>query len=213
MKHNNKDTILARRLRRVVAVAAVAGFFGTSASAAAFTFSQTGYADGATLTGSFMGEDLNSDGWLSHFALGLDQELSDFGLAFSGNARVEAFTFGLDDLQEFSFSLMGDSLLGNDLSLDPFAGGEGISVFDFNFGYFSGQLSALADGGMVQNFNSGGMDDAVMAIQVAGPDGGVGPPDDRPSAVPDSSNAAVLLLSGLAGLIAIRTSVGRIKKA
>ena len=69
-----------------LAVAAAALLVGTPSHAASYSFSQTGFDDGASITGSFAGEDGDGDGWLFLY------ELSDFSLSFSGNAVVSAFT-------------------------------------------------------------------------------------------------------------------------
>ncbi len=54
-----------------------------------FEFTQTGFSEGAVVTGSFEGEDINNDGQLSQQT---DNEITLFHMAFSGNSSVPAFT-------------------------------------------------------------------------------------------------------------------------
>lgn len=59
------------------------------AHAETFTITQTGFAEGAVVSGYFVGHDDNGDGWL------LPYEMSDFSLSFSGNSIVGAFTHSM----------------------------------------------------------------------------------------------------------------------
>ena len=59
-----------------------------------FTFVQAGFSDGAEVTGSFSGVDLDGNGQLSTF----ESELTAFEMSFSGNRLVDGFSLGLDDL-------------------------------------------------------------------------------------------------------------------
>lgn len=76
----------------------------TAAQAQSYTFSQTGYADGATLTGAFSGHDDDGDGVL----IGI--ELSDFGFHFSGNRAIESFSHGMDNRAGFVFDIASQTL-------------------------------------------------------------------------------------------------------
>ena len=78
-----------------------------------YNFSQGGYQGGATVSGSFAGEDLNGDGYLYSFMYN-PGELTAFELTFSGNDDVAAFTLGLSNLGGFIFRL-GGSVLGDDV--------------------------------------------------------------------------------------------------
>ncbi|HEY0956787.1 MAG TPA: PEP-CTERM sorting domain-containing protein [Roseateles sp.] len=69
------------------------------AQAQGFTFTQGGYADGATLSGSFAGTDLDGDGWLYGY------ELTAFELHWSGNRAVQAFSHALGDRSGIEFEL------------------------------------------------------------------------------------------------------------
>lgn len=62
-----------------------------------FQFLQTGYADGASISGSFSGSDVDGDGWV------LLDELSAFTLQFSGNHVMAGFTHDLGALTDFRF--------------------------------------------------------------------------------------------------------------
>lgn len=56
-----------------------------------FSFLQTGFADGAVLSGRLVGEDADGDGYLVNI------ELSAFELRWSGNRAVAAFDHSMDD--------------------------------------------------------------------------------------------------------------------
>jgi hypothetical protein len=78
----------------------------TQAQTQRFTFSHSGFSEGAVLTGFFSGEDLDGDGKLSS----LEGEVTDFAMHFSGNARVAAFSIGLDELDGLVYFLNGGPL-------------------------------------------------------------------------------------------------------
>lgn len=94
----------------------------TDLGAGAYSFSQTGFAQGAYISGSFTGFDLDGDLQLSSFS----NEISNFFVSFSGNNTVMSWssTSGI-----LVFDLNGSSLLG-----DGTAGAEqeGMSTFDFS---------------------------------------------------------------------------------
>ncbi len=81
-------------MRHFFVAAMAASLSATPAAAATFTFIQSGYADGAKLTGSFAGSDLNGDGKISSF----DNEVSAFSVLFGGNSQVAAFTLDQSSL-------------------------------------------------------------------------------------------------------------------
>lgn len=87
-----------------------------------YTFSQGGYADGATVTGHFAGSDIDGDGWIYGY------ELTEFELNWSGNRAVEAFSLGFDERAGIEFQL-------SDRSLQHMAGfsqdGEGVRHFSY----------------------------------------------------------------------------------
>ena len=92
---------------RVLTAFAGALLLSNPATAAVFTFTQGGYADGATVTGSFAGSDLNHDGEISLY----DGEVSAFSADFSGNTILGALHFGYGDLNGLVYD--GDGLLGD----------------------------------------------------------------------------------------------------
>lgn len=89
----------ALRLSTLTVLLALTAALAQPAQAETFSFSQGGYADGATLTGSFSGTDLDGDGWLYGY------ELTAFELHWSGNRAVEAFSHGFDDRSGLEFNL------------------------------------------------------------------------------------------------------------
>jgi hypothetical protein len=109
-----------------------------------FTFSQTGYSEGAMVSGAFSGVDLDGNGILAHFpgqsAPPLNVfELTAFSMHFSGNSLAPPFDLALDDLYGFVYQL-GTNGIGDDPALDPDFGElmEGIGAIGTNFFYTSG---------------------------------------------------------------------------
>ena len=114
----------------------VAGFGTANAAPMCFNFSQTGYSGGATVTGSFCGNDLNNDGWLADVTGAQTGEITSYSMSFSGNGFVSPFSHTLLDL--FNPSLgsfdglvyrIGTQYLGDDnilpyegLAAGPFGG-------------------------------------------------------------------------------------------
>ena len=90
------------------------------ASATIYTFTQGGFAEGATITGSFVGNDSDTNGQISAFA----GEVTDFNAVFSGNSVVGALTFDFADLFGLVYDLDGD--IGDGVILDI----EGIWAID-----------------------------------------------------------------------------------
>src|SRR5262249_12438476 len=73
----------------LVAAAPLAAALAAPVRADTFLIHQTGYADGARVTGWFQGEDADHDGWIFPF------ETTNFLLSFSGNSIVGAFTHSM----------------------------------------------------------------------------------------------------------------------
>ncbi len=96
---------------------------GMAAQAASYTFVQTGFEGGGTVSGSFSGNDLDGDGWLFGY------ELSAFTLSFSGNAQVAAFTHTKANLGGIGW-FIGDAFIGgrNDNYLQTSRTSQGRSV-------------------------------------------------------------------------------------
>ena len=106
---------------------ACASFSATPAAAVtsnlSYTFSQSGYAEGATVTGAFTGADLDGNGILVHFpppgGLPIQHlELTSWSMHFSGNSRSPAFDLSLNDLYGFVYQI-GTSGIGDDPAFDP----------------------------------------------------------------------------------------------
>jgi hypothetical protein len=71
-----------------------------------FSFSQAGFSEGAGVTGTFTGSDLDLDGQLSSF----EGEILAFSMTFSGNSIVPTFSLGLVDLFGLVYDLDGGPL-------------------------------------------------------------------------------------------------------
>ena len=75
-----------------------------------FTFVQSGFTDGASVTGSFTATDLDGDGQILFFSP-IDppfDEVTAFAASFSGNALVPAFALDFTDLFGLVYDLDGD---------------------------------------------------------------------------------------------------------
>lgn len=119
----------------------------TQVSPGSYTFSQAGFSGGASVTGSFVGSDLNGDGQLSYFTAPpnptLPLEVTDFTLSFSGNALVPAFSFTFPELDNLNYQFgptLGTSpALINGLN-------EGIESGSTDRFYISGEGPLVAEG-------------------------------------------------------------------
>jgi hypothetical protein len=100
-----------------------------SAGAATFSFSQSGFEEGASVSGSFTGDDSDLNGQLSFFT----GEISDFAMSFSGNSLVPAFSLGFGNLTGLVYDLDGGPL-GDGFLIDI----EGIAASDPSFSYSVG---------------------------------------------------------------------------
>jgi hypothetical protein len=104
----------------LAAAAGLLAFSASPASASLFLFTQGGFEEGATITGSFVGADTDLDGQISAF----DGEVTDFTAAFSGNSLIGPLAFTFADLFGLVYDLDGD--IGDGLTLDM----EGIRADD-----------------------------------------------------------------------------------
>jgi hypothetical protein len=129
-----------------------------------YSYIQTGYTDGATVSGSFTGADLDGNGVLVHFMAPDGQgdppfsalELTAFAMHFSGNSLAPAFDLTLDDLYGFVFEIDTDGI-GDDPAFDPNIGGditEGIGAIGGAHFYTSG----LGPNGMIGGYVGGQID-------------------------------------------------------
>jgi len=174
-------------LRSIFVVAVVSLFCARNSQAIedqplSFTFLQAGFAEGAMVTGSFTGVDLDGNGILVHFPLSEGGfpvealELTDFSLNFSGNSLAPAFDLSLADLFGMVFEIeSGD--LGDDPAFDPTIDGtliEGLGLIGTNYYYAAGQGPTSSDGGFVGvqvdgpngDFVGNALDSSVQLIQV-----------------------------------------------
>jgi hypothetical protein len=118
---------------------------GTASSAIVkYNFSQSGYDEGAVVTGMFEGEDTNGDGVLvGNDGPGGFNEVTGFNLEFSGNSIVPAFTFDFADFAN-NGTLVYDSNDGSflgDSFIEGLGLGEGLIVI--------GHSGAIDDFGII----------------------------------------------------------------
>ncbi len=123
---------------------------------------QDGFSEGASVTGSFSGADLDGNGILVHFPTDgapfpiEHLELSAFSMHFSGNSLSPAFDLTLDDLYGFVYEI-GTSGVGDDPAFDPTVNRdliEGIGLIGANHFYSSG----LGPNGVVGGYVGGQID-------------------------------------------------------
>jgi hypothetical protein len=121
----------------------------SAANAAVYNFTQTGYEEGATISGSFVANDLTSNGKIEGTIYSNFNEISAFTVSFSGNSLVSAFTHTLSDLEfliyNTSRSVLGDQ--GQEVIAPNWFGTTG-------FFYITG-VGTGEQGGYVQNLDTG----------------------------------------------------------
>lgn len=122
-------------LRRLASLAALSlAAFSAPAQAYTYSFYQDGFAAGGTVSGYFTGTDLDGDGYISGFS-GVPDEVTDFGLSFSGNALVGAFTLDYADFLQSVVEGLGVvyQLGTHTIGADPFGLTNGLMfVADFD---------------------------------------------------------------------------------
>lgn len=96
-----------------IALVASTLVLSTSVNAVTYNFYQSGYAEGAFVSGTFTGDDLDFNGQLSSF----NNEVTDFTMSFSGNSLVPTFSLGFLDLDGVVYDLNGGPL-GDGTSLE-----------------------------------------------------------------------------------------------
>jgi len=125
--------LIASMVASTLAFAAPAG-----ATVRYFEFRIDGFTDGATVTGSFAGEDADADGTLEQFAAQGYFELSSFSAHFSGNSLVDAHDWTLSDLGLSGLIYaFGPALNGT----GGHFGVEGVTAYDGSLLLLGGQAS------------------------------------------------------------------------
>lgn len=169
-------------------VAAALSLGALSAQATSYTFSQTGFTGGGSISGSFTGVDLNNDGILGSSI----SEISAFSLSFTGDSQVASFSLGLNDLSGLVFYIQKGNFIGEDGAAST---GEGIGAYNTNFSYFSGIGQDLnftgGNGGQIGDgeFNVFTTTNSLISV----------------TAVPEPASFAMLLAGlGLMGAVAVR---------
>ena len=98
---------------------AISAVSSANAGVLAFDFVHEGFTEDAFISGTFVGEDLNGDGFLS-FQTDIGppfDELTSFSIEFSGNSLVPAFSFNSslpDSFGALLYDFGGGPRLGND---------------------------------------------------------------------------------------------------
>ncbi|WP_446810778.1 hypothetical protein ACH50O_04150 [Methylomonas sp. 2BW1-5-20] len=133
-----------------LALTVVAALTASGANAAVYNFVQTGFDDGATISGSFTVNDADNSGqinvgsaiWGMNF-----NEISAFSLSFSGNSIVGAFTHNLADLSAMVYNVgspyLGDEIGGaqQELIATNYFGSTGFDYYSgMGFGGFGGAV-------------------------------------------------------------------------
>ena len=156
----------------------------SSAQASLYDFSQTGFSEGATISGSFQANDLNGNGLIQGSVFSDFSEISAFSLSFSGNSDVPAFSQSFSDLSFLGYSL-GQNQLG---AANP----EGLATNwfgDSGYTYVSGVYANGAQGGGIIDWSTGFSTETSQLLSISA------------APVPESASLT-LLLTGLAGLTA-----------
>jgi hypothetical protein len=171
------------------ALAAAIATLPLLASATTYTFTQTGYEDGAFISGSFTGSDLDHDGQINS-AFG---EISNFTMYFSGNSIMPAFSHDPAETFDVVYTV-GSHTLGTWGGKDK----EGIMSNWGNptgFDFATGMGPTGDKGGRIIHHDDLTVTFSDELVQV--------------SAVPEPSTAAMTLAGlGLLGLVAARRRRG-----
>jgi len=159
-------SVIKRALVLVLAVGTSWWFGALPAKALtnlSYTLFQSGYSEGAAVTGAFSGADLDGNGLLVHFPKNggpeppiAHLELTAFSMHFSGNSLSPAFDLALGDLYGFVYQI-GTNGVGDDPAFDPTLNQnltEGIGMIGANHFYSSG----LGPNGIIGGYVGGQID-------------------------------------------------------
>lgn len=137
---------------------------GINAAPVAYDFIQNGYEDGAFVTGTFLGEDLDSNGQLSSANQG---EVTILTMSFSGNNLVGSFSLGTTE-PDFFGGLVYD-LDGGPLGDGLNGSIEGIGVESGGYLYMTGQGPSGMDGGVISydEFSSSTSTDELVQVSLS----------------------------------------------
>lgn len=138
------------KLSLKLALALAAALLAPGAEAAVYNFVQTGFDEGATISGSFTVNDANNSGQINvgsaNFGMNFN-EISAFSLSFSGNSIVAAFSHNLADLSVLVYNVgspyLGDEINGaqQELIATNFFGNTGFDYYSgMGFGGFGGAV-------------------------------------------------------------------------
>ena len=135
------------------------------AKAEIYQFTQSGYSGGASITGTFTGVDLDSDGQIATN----DYEVSGFTLSFTGNSYVPAFTHSFQDLSGLVYNIGTGQIGGNQPATGMYEQGIGsnwqgtTTGFDYATGYGPLQLT----GGRVIDIATGDSSSTLEPVYVS----------------------------------------------
>lgn len=159
------------------------------AAPVSFTLYQQGYDEGAFVTVSFTGDDIDNDGQL------ITSEITSFNMTFSGNSQVPTFSLSYADL----FGLVYD-LNGGPLGDGQLLGIEGIGANDATFRYEAGPgPQAVCGIGNDCAFVSDGVNQDFSQLLLTST-----PP--TPASIPTLSEWSIIFLVFLLGLIGLNSS-------
>ena len=169
----------------------------SQSSTATYTFCQGGYSEGAVLSGTFTGGDVDTvDGQIVYFGGG--GELTDFTATFSGNSLVGAVSFTFADLLGFVYDDDGGPL-GDGTTGDV----EGIAANNAGGDFIAGPGPNAICGIGVDCASIGDSIGTDVSQELIVINGG-SCPAVQPTPVPVLPMGALWLLAGLAGFLGIR---------
>ncbi|AMK75161.1 MULTISPECIES: VPLPA-CTERM sorting domain-containing protein [Methylomonas] len=140
-----------------------AGLLAPGANAAVYNFVQTGFDDGATISGSFTVNDTDNSGQINvgSASFGMNyNEISALSLSFSGNSIVAAFTHNLADLSAMVYNVgspyLDDEISGaqQELIATNYFGSTGFDYYSgMGFGGFGGAVFDKAGNATSYSYN------------------------------------------------------------